>query len=100
MIPEPLWSLMVSTNDCYPGCACELDVFHIEKSRIREWSDENPEDFKKACEQLEELINSYDINHIEIMEQTNLMMASGEDARDWLLEWKEAMPLRSVGSIR
>ena len=92
MIPEPLWSLMLSTNDCHPGCTCELDVFKIERARIQKWCSEHPEQYAVAHKQLDELIAKADLNHITISEQTNIELLDAEDAREWLMRWKVAMP--------
>lgn len=29
LIKAPLWDLMLSINDCYPGCGCDDDYFDM-----------------------------------------------------------------------
>ncbi|MHA2007238.1 MAG: hypothetical protein ACXABO_05955 [Promethearchaeota archaeon] len=36
-IEPPLWDLMLSTNDCYPECGCEYDIFEMTKDRVKSW---------------------------------------------------------------
>ena len=37
LIKNPLWDLMLSTNDCTPGCGCDYDFFDITLERIKNW---------------------------------------------------------------
>ncbi|GAG25189.1 unnamed protein product, partial [marine sediment metagenome] len=36
-IKSPLWDLMLSTNDCWPGCGCEYDFFDMTLDRMKAW---------------------------------------------------------------
>ena len=37
IIKTPLWDLMLSTNDCYPGCGCDDDFFEMILDRVKLW---------------------------------------------------------------
>lgn len=56
LIPEPLWGLMLSTNDCYPGCSCEADRFEIDPPRVSRWvAEAGIEQGRQALSQLDAL---------------------------------------------
>lgn len=56
LIPEPLWGLMLSTNDCYPGCSCEAGRFEIDPPRVSRWvAEAGIEQGRQALSQLDAL---------------------------------------------
>ncbi len=62
-IKDPLWNLMLSTNDCYPGCSCDSDFFDITPERVQQWVRHNgSQNAKQALVQLNELTNSLCLN--------------------------------------
>jgi hypothetical protein len=95
VIPNPLWELMLSTNDCYPGCSCDEDRFDRSASRINAWVTKNPEKIQIVIDQLEGLINNDHLVVDELSMQCNYYLATREDARIWLEEWLRQVTLPS-----
>ncbi len=55
IIKSPLWDLMLSTNDCYPGCGCYDDIFDMTLEPVKAWVLEN--DSKLALSQIDQLLS-------------------------------------------
>jgi len=88
-ITDPLWDLMLSTNDCYPGCACDDDYFQITEQRIGEWIKRNG--IKKGIEtlkQLDEIEITETVDYEDISIQTNIHFESHADFTFWISEWR------------
>ena len=102
VIPEPLWSLMLSTNDCYPGCSCEGDKFEITHGRLGPWLDEHPAQARQVMEQISNLL-ACPPNRDALSQQTNYFFGSDEEAVAWLKLWQdqlqEKMQPTSIGTI-
>lgn len=86
-IKSPLWDLMLSTNDCWPGCGCEYDFFDITFDRIKAWVLQN--NYNIALDQINELISSPEIDIGDIQLQTGYPFQTFDEFKRWLLEWKE-----------
>ena len=86
-IQDPLWSLMLSTNDCFPGCSCDDDFFNICSDSINEWLKLNSlEKLQLSKKQLLEL----NVENMEgISRQTNVHFNSQKDFEAWINEWLE-----------
>ena len=69
VIKAPLWDLMLSTNDCYPGCGCDYDDFDMTLERVKSWVSKN--DAVKVLVQVDELLAKKDIDVGDIQIQTN-----------------------------
>jgi len=89
LIKAPLWDLMLSTNDCYPGCGCDQDFFDMTLDRIKKWV--NTHDESQIIQQIDLLLSSENINVGEIQIQTNIPFQSEEEVKEWLLEWKKLL---------
>jgi hypothetical protein len=86
-IKQPLWNIMLSTNDCNPGCGCEADKFQMTQERIQQSVVENGiENAKLALIQIDELIPLVEIEGFR--SQTNLWMETKDQAIKWLEGWK------------
>lgn len=94
-IPTPLWDLMLSTNDCSPGCGCELDFFDLNVSRITAWVEKaKKEDIKLALKQSQEFAKTVAQSgwHQDFASQTNIIFVGGNsDAQSWSREWFEIL---------
>lgn len=91
-IKDPLWDLMLSTNDCYPGCGCESDYFDITSARVSEWiKSASKEETRLASEQLQEIkrLSFKQLEEIEM--QTNISFSSKSDFEDWVNEWEQIL---------
>jgi hypothetical protein len=89
IIKDPLWDLMLSTNDCYPGCGCERDFFDMTESRVQMWSRTNGEAaVKVALQQLQQLIDFPTFDLTQLPYQISFIFESQSEAIAWLLEWK------------
>lgn len=86
-IKSPLWDLMLSTNDCWPGCGCEYDFFDITFDRIKAWVLQN--NYNIALDQINELISSPEIDIGDVQLQTGYPFQTFDEFKRWLLEWKE-----------
>ena len=87
IIKSPLWDLMLSTNDCYPGCGCDQDFFDMTLNRVKKWVSNN--DGTKVIQQIDNLLLDENIDIGEIQIQTNIPFQTIEEFREWLLEWKK-----------
>ena len=91
-VVDPLWSLMLSTNDCYPGCACDDDRFQITPDRIGAWIVHNGIDAASvAFTQLVSLRSDPSFDSDALSQQTNLWWDDADSALDWLAEWHSAI---------
>jgi len=88
IIPTPLWDLMLSTNDCHPGCGCDLDYFQITEERIGEWMNKHPTKIKMVLEQLDELEEQEDLDLDSLVVQTAVNFRDREEVKTWVNEWK------------
>ena len=61
LIKAPLWDLMLSTNDCYPGCGCDDDDFDMTLDRVKRWVRSHDE--LKVIQQIDQLLSN-SFNHI------------------------------------
>lgn len=87
LIKFPLWDLMLSTNDCYPGCGCDDDVFDMTLNRVKKWVSNN--DSTKVIRQIDKLLSDENIDIGEIQIQTNFPFQTFEEFKKWLLEWRK-----------
>ena len=87
IIKSPLWDLMLSTNDCYPGCGCDDDYFDMTLERIKKWVIVH--DKSTVILQIDQLLSNDNIDVGEIQIQTNTPFQSEEEFKEWLLEWKK-----------
>jgi hypothetical protein len=88
-IENPLWDLMLFTNDCYPGCSCERDFFDMKVWRVQNWQENAGEDAKqKALQQIEKLIHSRSLDLVKLTNQVNYCFGNLEEAIAWLIEWR------------
>lgn len=91
-IPEPLWDLMLSTNDCYPGCSCDADGFEIELERVGKWLTRVGIDHGwQALAQLDALSASLPANSAALSDLTNVYFGSSDEAASWLLQWRTVL---------
>lgn len=83
---------MLSTNDCYPGCACEDDRFQITEQRLGKWiSKEHPGDVSEALDNLDRIICSDQAVRAAAAEQLDLSFDSDHELSDWLSEWRRCI---------
>jgi hypothetical protein len=87
IIKSPLWDLLLSTNDCYPGCSCDDDFFDMTLNRVKKWVSNN--DGTKVIQQIDNLLLDENIDIGEVQIQTNIPFQTIEEFREWLLEWKK-----------
>ena len=87
IIKSPLWDLMLSTNDCYPGCGCDDDYFNMTLDRIKKWVITH--DKSTIILQIDHLLSNDNIDVGDIQIQTNIPFQSGEEFKECLLEWKK-----------
>jgi hypothetical protein len=89
LIPEPLWGLMLSTNDCYPGCSCEADRFEIDPLRVSRWvAEAGIEKVRQALSQLDALFDGLPESREQLSALTNVFFESGDEAAAWLDQWR------------
>ena len=86
LIKAPLWDLMLSTNDCYPGCGCDDDFFDMTFDRVKNGVITHRE--SNLIPQIDQLLSNDNIEVGEIQIQTNLPFQTVEEFKKWLLEWK------------
>ncbi len=67
IIKSPLWDLMLSINDCYPGCGCDEDYFDMTLERIKKWVITHDE--LEAIQQIDQLLSNdnIDVGDIQMM---------------------------------
>ena len=94
VIPEPLWSLMLSTNDCYPGCSCESDRFEMTPERIHRWLAERPNETQQVLQQITDLRN-HPPDRAALSQQTNIYFERDEESLAWLELWEIPQELPS-----
>ncbi|TKJ21649.1 MAG: hypothetical protein CEE42_13640 [Promethearchaeota archaeon Loki_b31] len=87
IIKSPLWDLMLSTNDCYPGCGCDEDYFDMTLERIKKWVEAHDE--LTVILQIDQLLSNDNIDVGDIQIQTNIPFQSEEEFKECLLEWKK-----------
>ena len=89
IIKAPLWELMLSTNDCYPGCSCDDDFFDTTPERVRQWLESSGDaKAQQALTQLDELINNPLLDVDALNDQINYIVGNKEDAVAWLSQWR------------
>ncbi len=86
-IKSPLWDLMLSTNDCWPGCGCDYDFFDMTLDRIKVWVLQN--DYNLALDEINELISFPEIDIGDVQLQTGFPFQEFDEFKKWLLEWKD-----------
>ena len=86
VIDKPLWELMLSTNDCSPGCGCEWDFFDMTLKRVKDWVLKN--DHSKALNQIEEILSNPKLDVGDLQIQTAIPFQNFDEVKEWLLEWK------------
>jgi hypothetical protein len=92
LIPEPLWDLMLSTNDCYPGCSCEADRFEIDPLRVSRWvAKAGIEHGRQALSQLDALFDGLPESREELSALTNVFFESADEAAAWLQHWRAVL---------
>ena len=95
VIDPPLWELMLSTNDCYPGCGCDDDFFDMTLNRVKKWASKN--DHKKALQQIEELLSNSEMDIGDLQMQTGIPFQNFNEVKEWLLKW-QALILESLNT--
>ena len=84
-IDSPLWDVLLSTNRCYPGCACDDDVFELRADVCRTWSRLFcQEDLSEASEQLNALLELPELPVEKISDQMTTAFSSTEQVKDFL----------------
>lgn len=91
LIKAPLWDLILSTNDCYPGCGCEYDFFDMTPERVKLWVSKN--NSAKVLSQIDKLLSIKNLDIGDIQIQTNIPFQNIEEFHEWLFEWKELVLL-------
>lgn len=86
-IKSPLWDLMLSTNDCFPGCGCENDFFDMTFNRVRAWVLQN--DGNLALDQINELISYPEVDVGDVQLKTGFPFQEFDEFKKWLVGWKE-----------
>jgi hypothetical protein len=98
LIPEPLWDLMLSTNDCYPGCSCEADRFEIDPLRVSRWvAKAGIEQGRQALGQLDALLAGLPESREALSALTNVFFESADEAAAWLQQWRAVLGSVIVG---
>ena len=87
LIKALLWDLMLFTNDCYPGCSCDDDLFDMTVDRVKKWVLTHDE--LEVIQQIDQLLSNDNIDVGDIQIQTNIPFQSEEEFKEWLLEWKK-----------
>ena len=101
LIPEPLWGLMLSTNDCYPGCSCEADRFEIDPPRVSRWvAEAGIEQGRQALGQLDALFAGLPESREALSALTNVFFESADEAAAWLQQWRAVLDSVIDGSLR
>jgi hypothetical protein len=94
---DPLWDLMLSTNDCYPGCSCEDDFFDQTAERVAAWVTRvGPATAMQAIRQLNSLLAKDALDLEKVTWESNRVYDNQADLRDWLATWKHL--LESAGA--
>ena len=89
LIPEPPWGLMLSTNDCHPGCSCEADHFEIDPLRVSRWvAEAGIEQGRQALGQLDALFDGLPESREALSDLTNVFFESADEAVAWLQQWR------------
>jgi hypothetical protein len=100
-IENPLWDLMLFTNDCYPGCSCDRDFFDMTPAKVQLWLNMvGKEDREKAMGQVDRLINCSSLDLERLSSQTNFYFDNRGEAIAWLLEWKVLLTKASSSADR
>ena len=86
-IKSPLWDLMLSTNDCWPGCGCDYDFFDMTLDRVKVWVLQN--EYNLALDEINELISFPEIDIGDVQLQTGFPFQEFDEFKKWLLEWKD-----------
>jgi hypothetical protein len=88
-IPGELWEMMLSTNDCYPGCACPDDWFQRTPHRVGAWiAAEGTDAAHRALALLDGLLAEPRFDAEGLSRQTNLHFRDEDEARTWLSAWR------------
>lgn len=89
-IPDPLWDMMLSTNDCYPGCACAQDYFEITVDRLKQWTQQQPmEILKRVGQQIGEVEQLHPDRISDASKQTNIAFGPAAPFADWIQSWRQ-----------
>jgi len=86
-IKSPLWDLMLSVNDCFPGCGCEDDFFDMTLDRVKIWILQN--DSNLVLDQISNLTSLPEIDIGDVQLQTGYPFQTFDEFKKWLMEWKE-----------
>jgi hypothetical protein len=98
LIPEALWSLMLSTNDCHPGCSCEADRFEIDPLRVSRWvAEAGIDQGRQALSQFDALFDGLPESREELSAVTNVFFESADEATAWLQQWRAVLGSVIVG---
>ena len=84
LIKNPLWDLMLSTNDCTPGCGCDYDFFDITLERIKNWMWKNDSAKTLIINQIDKLLKFKDVDIGDIQIQTGYPFQNFEEFEEWL----------------
>lgn len=92
IVRDPLWNLMLFTNDCYPGCSCDNDFFDMTVVRVEEWINQNGErQVQQTLAQIDEILSTSSLNVEDLSDQTNYPMENKDDAIAWLSQWRSLL---------
>ena len=99
-IDDPLWDLLLSTNDCFPGCGCDDDYFQMTPERIDAWIDMHGIVLlQKASNMLSELRTSGSLDVEALGCQLNHCWSNLSEPIELLFEWQtnidDAINIRS-----
>ena len=89
VIIENLWKLLLSTNDCHPGCSCEDDYFKQTPERVAAWVETAGRDAAlQALSQLDRLLSLPQLDRQAIENETNTVFQTEVEVRTWLATWR------------
>ena len=94
-IKDPLWSLMLSCNDCYPGCSCDEDYFNISTDRVASWlKSDGMGQARKTLRQVDNELKEASEQQLKgVNSQINMVFRSNKDWLSWLDDWSNCIKL-------
>lgn len=85
VFPETLWGVLLSTNQCYPGCFCDDDVFELVQHLKPPWShDFDDEDLAQARNELQALLEEKEFSVVAFSQKLSTNFTSSQQIRDFL----------------
>lgn len=95
VLKNPLWELMLSTNDCCPGCSCDLDRFEMTPMRVAAWVEQakagEPQQALDQVQALRESARKGTIDVKAVARQTNRAMKDSAAVVYWLERWEDLL---------